>query len=90
MNALGQPSLDIHTLGRVTEVNRRVDEPPQSLLRIAAEGEVIARAGCVVASTPIEAGELLEHYAASPERLCVSPPGVDHDRFSPGDRRAGG
>ncbi|MDX1691922.1 MAG: glycosyltransferase [Acidimicrobiia bacterium] len=88
-DVLGAPlAISFHTLGRVKAVNRRSDEPPPSLLRIAAETEVIARAGCVVASTPIEAGELLEHYAAQPERLCVSPPGVDHERFSPGDRRA--
>ena len=30
---------------------------------------MIARAGCVVASTPAEAAELLEHYRADPERL---------------------
>ena len=26
------------------------------------------------------------HYGADPGRLCTSPPGVDHDRFCPGDR----
>ncbi|HSG79321.1 MAG TPA: glycosyltransferase [Acidimicrobiia bacterium] len=88
-DVVGVPlAISFHTLGRVKAVTRRDDEPPPSLMRIAAETEVIARAGCVVASTPIEAGELLEHYGASPERLCVSPPGVDHDRFGPGDRRA--
>ena len=87
-DVLGSPlAISFHTLGRVKAANRRDDEPPPSLLRIAAETEVIARAGCVVASTPIEAGELLQHYAASPERLCVSPPGVDHDRFRPGNER---
>jgi D-inositol-3-phosphate glycosyltransferase len=79
-------AISFHTLGRVKDVNRRADQAPAGLLRIAAEEEVIARAGCVVASTPAEAAELIEHYAARPERLCVSPPGVDHTVFFPGDR----
>jgi len=57
--------------------------------RIAAETEVIARAGCVIASTQTEATQLIEHYSASLERLCVSPPGVDQEVFRPGDRHAG-
>jgi D-inositol-3-phosphate glycosyltransferase len=40
----------------------------------------------VIASTPYEFDDLLAHYGASPERLCVSPPGVDHNVFRPGDR----
>jgi D-inositol-3-phosphate glycosyltransferase len=81
-------AISFHTLGRVKDVNRRPDQPPAGLLRIAAETEVIARAGCVIASTQAEAAQLIEHYAANPERLCVSPPGVDHGVFRPGDRLA--
>ena len=47
---------------------------------------MIANSDCVIASTPFEFDDLLEHYGASPERLCVSPPGVDHAVFAPGDR----
>lgn len=75
-----------HTLGRVKNLNKRHDDPPETLLRIAAEQEVIAESDCVVASTPLEADDLLAHYGASPEALCVSPPGVDHARFYPGPR----
>jgi D-inositol-3-phosphate glycosyltransferase len=80
-------AISFHTLGRVKDASRRAGEPREPLLRIAAETEVINRAGCVVASTPAEAAELIEHYAADPERLCVSPPGVDHGRFHPGSRK---
>lgn len=84
---LGAPLvISFHTLGRVRDVGR--GEPPQPLVRLATEAEVIARAGCVVASTPAEAADLIEHYAARPERVCVSPPGVDHGVFFPGDRVA--
>jgi D-inositol-3-phosphate glycosyltransferase len=63
-------------------------EPRESLVRIAAEVDVVARAECMVASTPADAADLIEHYRANPERICVSPPGVDHSVFSPGDQRA--
>lgn len=75
-----------HTLGRVKDATRRPGQPPESLLRIAAEAEVIAFADCVVASTEYEAMELIERYGADPSRVCVNPPGVDLDRFRPGDR----
>jgi D-inositol-3-phosphate glycosyltransferase len=77
--------ISFHTLGRVRDVGG--GEPPQPLQRIAAETDVIARAGCIVASTPAEAVDLIEHYAARPERVCVSPPGVDHGVFHPGASR---
>lgn len=71
--------ISFHTLGRVRDVG--AGEPPSPLLRIAAETDVIARAGCVVASTPADATDLMEQYGARPERVCVSPPGVDHGVF---------
>jgi D-inositol-3-phosphate glycosyltransferase len=79
--------ISFHTLGRVRDVGG--GEPPPPLLRIAAETDVIARAGCIVASTPAEAVDLIEHYKARPERVCVSPPGVDHGVFHPGSSRRG-
>ncbi len=75
-----------HTLGRVKDLAKRFDEAPESTARIAAEMEVIAESDCVVAATPLEAQELMEHYGADPTRLCTSPPGIDHEVFSPGDR----
>ncbi len=75
-----------HTLGRVKDLAKRSDEAPESAARIAAEMEVISESDCVVAATPLEAQELMEHYGADPARLCTSPPGIDHDVFSPGNR----
>ena len=31
--------------------------------------------------------DLIEHYGADPERICLSPPGVDHTLFRPGDQQ---
>ena len=75
-----------HTLGKVKDAARAASEAPSSDERLLTEEGVIAHSDCVIASTPFEFDELLEHYAASPERLCVSPPGVDHAVFSPGPR----
>jgi D-inositol-3-phosphate glycosyltransferase len=71
--------ISFHTLGRVRDVG--AGEPPTPLVRIATETEVIAHAGCVVASTPADAVDLMERYGAHPERVCVSAPGVDHGVF---------
>lgn len=73
-----------HTLGRIKDSAAVAHRSPS--VRLRTEDEVIAAADCVVASTPYEFDDLLEHYGASPERLFVSPPGVDHSVFSPGDR----
>lgn len=77
-----------HTLGRIKDMSRRTDEPLSSPMRTLTEEEVIARSDCVIAATPYEFDDLLDHYAASPERLCTSPPGIDHSIFKPGDREA--
>jgi D-inositol-3-phosphate glycosyltransferase len=77
-----------HTLGRIKDISRRSDEPLSSPMRTLTEEEVIARSDCVIASTPYEFDDLLDHYSASPERLCTSPPGIDHSIFKPGDRAA--
>jgi D-inositol-3-phosphate glycosyltransferase len=63
-----------HTLGRVKDLTRRHDEPPESLLRIAAEHEVIEGSDCVVASTPLEAEDLMDHYGADPPACALRHP----------------
>lgn len=84
---LGVPLANsFHTLGRVKDLTRRVDEAPSSHLRTYTEKEVIALSNCIIASTPHEFDDLVDHYGANPERLCTSPPGIDHDVFRPGDR----
>lgn len=75
-----------HTLGRVKDAGRRRDESPSSSIRLRAEDGVIALSDCVIASTPYEFDDLIDHYRASPERLCVSEPGIDHTLFTPGAR----
>ena len=75
-----------HTLGKIKDISRRADERASSPMRTMTEDEVIARSDCVIASTPFEFDDLLDHYDANPERLCTSPPGIDHSIFKPGDQ----
>ena len=75
-----------HTLGRIKDANRARGQPPESLQRIATEQEVIEFADCVIASTPYEFDDLVEHYGTKPESICISPPGVDHAVFAPGPK----
>jgi D-inositol-3-phosphate glycosyltransferase len=81
-NALDIPLANsFHTLGKVKDATRHHTENLSSRERLTAEADVIAYSDCVIASTPFEFDDLLEHYGAVPERLCVSAPGVDHDVF---------
>ncbi len=85
-SALGIPLANsFHTLGKVKDATRHRHEARSSDERLLTEAEVIAHSDCVIASTPFEFEELLEHYSATPERLCVSAPGVDHTVFRRGD-----
>lgn len=77
-----------HTLGRIKDLTRRSDQPLESLMRIGTEDKVIEMANCVISSTLYEHDDLVQHYSASPAALCVSPPGINHDVFVPGDRDA--
>jgi D-inositol-3-phosphate glycosyltransferase len=77
-----------HTLGKVKDAAKHPSEDSSTLLRLAAEADAIANSDCVIASTPFEFDDLLEHYNATPERLCVSAPGVDHAVFHRGDQAA--
>jgi len=77
-----------HTLGKVKDETRHHTERASSSERLLTEADVIASSDCVVASTPFEFDDLLEHYGAMPERLCVSAPGVDHSVFYRRDKSA--
>jgi len=81
-NALGIPLANsFHTLGKIKDATKHPTENDSSIERLITEAEVIANSDCVIASTPFEFDDLLEHYGATPERLCVSAPGVDHNVF---------
>jgi D-inositol-3-phosphate glycosyltransferase len=85
--ATGLPQVhSFHTLGRVKDLQRPPGTSPSRLSRLATEEEVIAGVDRIIASTEAEKVDLIEHYGAKPENICVAAPGVDHDLFTPGLR----
>lgn len=84
-SATGLPLVhSFHTLGRVKDLQRSPGTSPTRLSRLATEEEVIAGVDRIIASTETEKIDLIEHYGAKPENICVAAPGVDHDLFTPG------
>lgn len=78
---LGLPLVcTFHTLARV-KATAGDDEPVH---RDRAEAEVIGCADRLLASCSAEAEQLVGLYGATPSRIEIVPPGVDHAFFSPG------
>jgi D-inositol-3-phosphate glycosyltransferase len=72
-----------HTLARV----KAEADPTEHHRRALAESEVIGCSDAILASSQDERDQLEELYSAVPGRVEIVPPGVDHDLFSPGQRR---
>jgi D-inositol-3-phosphate glycosyltransferase len=79
--------VSFHTLARVKDVASPGD-PPEPIFRKRGEARVIAHADRIIAPTETERGQLIDLYDADPGRIFVAPPGVDLERFVPGDRAA--
>jgi D-inositol-3-phosphate glycosyltransferase len=77
-----------HTLAKVKNAALADGDHPEPRARVIGEEQVVAEADRLVANTEEEARQLVEHYGADPRRTLVVPPGVDLDRFTPGDRAA--
>ena len=72
-----------HTLARV-----KADPDDDHGERARVEAEVIGCSDSIIASCDEERAQLERLYGAVPARVETVAPGVDHDVFSPGDRRA--
>jgi D-inositol-3-phosphate glycosyltransferase len=79
--------VSFHTLARVKDVASPGD-PPEPIFRKRGEVRVIRVADRIIAPTDTERDQLIEYYDADPARIFVAPPGVDLERFVPGDRAA--
>lgn len=79
--------VSFHTLARVKDV-ASTGERPEPVFRKRGEDRVIAAADRIIAPTSTERRQLIELYGADPARIHVTPPGVDLERFRPGDREA--
>ncbi len=79
--------VSFHTLARVKDVASPGD-PPEPLFRKRGEARVIRAADRIIAPTLTERDQLIEYYDADDTRIAVAPPGVDLEKFTPGDRAA--
>jgi D-inositol-3-phosphate glycosyltransferase len=77
-----------HTLARVKNAALADGDPPEPVVRVIGEDQVVAESDRLVCNTDIEARELVDLYGADPARIVTIPPGVDLARFRPGDRAA--
>ncbi len=77
-----------HTLAKVKNAALAAGDRPEPRARVIGEEQVVAEADRLIANTEDEARQLVQHYGADPRRTLVVPPGVDLDRFRPGDRTA--
>ncbi len=82
---LGLPLVStFHTLARVKA--ELAAGSSESRGRAEAEDEVVGCSDAILASSDDEQGQLERLYDAQPGRVEIVPPGVDHERFAPGDR----
>jgi D-inositol-3-phosphate glycosyltransferase len=77
-----------HTLARVKNAALADGDPPEPVVRVIGEDQVVAEADRLIGNTDEESRQLVELYGADPGRTVTIPPGVDLDRFAPGDRTA--
>ncbi|ASU80336.1 D-inositol-3-phosphate glycosyltransferase [Actinopolyspora erythraea] len=77
-----------HTLAKVKNASLAEGDEPEPRVRVVGEEQVVADADRLVANTDAEARELVSRYDADSEDVTVVPPGVDLERFTPGDAGA--
>jgi phosphoheptose isomerase len=80
---LGVPFvITFHALGRVRRIyQQEADRFPDQ--RLTIEDRIVAEADRIIAECPQDRLDLLEHYAADPERIAVVPCGVDLSELRP-------
>jgi D-inositol-3-phosphate glycosyltransferase len=78
----------MHTMARVKNQHLAEGDTPEPPGREIGEVQVVEAADRLIANTLGERKELIDLYAADPDKVVVVPPGVDLSVFSPGDPRA--
>jgi len=76
----------MHTMARVKNNHLAALDVPEPTTRVIGEQQLVNIATRLVANTDDEARELVDLYAADPDRIRVVTPGVDLDVFYPGSR----
>jgi D-inositol-3-phosphate glycosyltransferase len=78
----------MHTMAKVKNQHLAEGDEPEPAGREIGEEQVVEAADRLIANTLGERRELVDLYAADPDKVVVVPPGVDLTLFSPGDVRA--
>ena len=78
----------MHTMAKVKNLHLAEGDLPEPPGREIGEQQVVEAADRIIANALGEAHELVDLYAAEPDKVVVVPPGVDLALFSPGDPRA--
>jgi D-inositol-3-phosphate glycosyltransferase len=73
----------MHTMAKVKNDALADGDTPEPLARLIGEEQVVEAADRLIASTDLEAKQLIELYDADPARVDVVPPGVDLEVFRP-------
>ncbi|GID66494.1 D-inositol-3-phosphate glycosyltransferase [Actinoplanes cyaneus] len=74
-----------HTLAKVKNRLIAAGDRPEPKARVIGEEQVVAESDRLVANTRFEARDLITYYQADPALVSVVEPGVDLERFRPGD-----
>jgi D-inositol-3-phosphate glycosyltransferase len=72
-----------HTLGHMKNRIAQSDSERAPQARLDGEVRVVQMADRLIAATPAEEQQLVELYAANPDKIAVIPPGVDLAHFHP-------
>ncbi len=78
----------MHTMAKVKNEALAEGDTPEPAARLIGEEQVVADADMLVASTDLEAKQLINLYDADAGRVEVVHPGVDLEVFRPRDRAA--
>ena len=78
----------MHTMAKVKNDALAEGDTPEPLARVIGEEQVVEAADMLIASTDVEAKQLIELYDADPGRVEVVHPGVDLDVFRPVPKQA--
>jgi D-inositol-3-phosphate glycosyltransferase len=75
----------MHTMAKVKNASLAEGDSPEPTSRVVGESQVVDNADRLIASTAAEARQLIDLYDADPAGVVTIAPGVDLDRFAPGD-----
>ena len=78
----------MHTMAKVKNAALAVGDSPEPYTRVLGEQQVVEAADALIANTADEAQQLVDLYAAEPDRVEVVHPGVDLSVFHPADPAA--